>query len=212
MTDSERQRRGASYRFAAALIALLGLWLAMLTLGAGNVDRLIYERLYAGDHPVLVTIATAFTYLGEPTFLIVASAALGLWIWFRGQHRLALSVFAITMLARALNELQKMWIGRARPELEAHLVVVKTMSFPSGHSTSAMVFYLTAALALTQGSRWRHVAVGAAVLMAVCVGFSRVMLGVHWPSDVIGGWSFGALWVLLTLRMAERWVARGAKR
>jgi len=202
----------AGLRYAGALVTLACIWLAMLLLGTGKLDRAVYEALYSGHRPTLVSIATFFTWLGEPTVLIVASVALGLWIWWRGQPRLALVVAAITLLARVLNEAQKMWIARLRPDLEQHLVVVKTMSFPSGHSTSSMVFYLTSALALTQGSRWRGLAVAAAIAMSLMVGLSRVMLGVHWPSDVIGGWSFGALWVLVTLRMAERYVARGATR
>jgi undecaprenyl-diphosphatase len=193
-------------RFIGALLALVSIWLIMLVFGAGPVDRSIYETLYAGDRPVLAALARAFTFLGEPTLLIAAGIALGLWVWWRGHVRLALSVTAITLLARALNEFQKIWIARSRPDLETHLVVVKTMSFPSGHSTSAMVFYLTAALVLSQGSRWRHAAVAAGLLMAVLIGLSRVMLGVHWPSDVVGGWAFGLLWVMVTLRLAQRWV------
>ena len=67
-----------------------------------------------------------------------------------------------------------------------------------------MIFYLTLALALTGKTRWRWVAAAAAILLSLLIGTSRVMLGVHWPSDVVGGWSFGLLWVLLTLRRAER--------
>ena len=59
---------------------------------------------------------------------------------------------------------------------------------------------------MTAGTRWQHVAAGGAILLSLLIGISRVMLGVHWPSDVIGGWSFGLLWVLLTLRIARRWV------
>jgi undecaprenyl-diphosphatase len=193
-------------RFIGALLALVSIWLIMLVFGAGPVDRSIYVTLYAGDRPVLAALARAFTFLGEPTLLIAAGIALGLWVWWRGHVRLALSVTAITLLARALNEFQKIWFARSRPDLETHLVVVKTMSFPSGHSTSAMVFYLTAALVLSQGSRWRHAAVAAGLLMAVLVGLSRIMRGVHWPSDVVGGWAFGLLWVIVTLRLAQRWV------
>jgi undecaprenyl-diphosphatase len=54
------------------------------------------------------------------------------------------------------------------------------------------------------GTRWRGPAVAGAILLSLLIGASRVMLGVHWPSDVIGGWSFGLLWVVLTLRLAER--------
>lgn len=202
----------AHFRHAAAVVLVACLWLAMLVFGAGSLDRQIYEAFYSGGRPALVAIATFFTWMGEPTVLIVASIGLGLFIWWRGQPRLAVSVAVITLFARVFNELQKIWIARSRPDLEQHLVVVKTMSFPSGHATSSMVFYLTTALVLTRGSRWRHFAVAAALATALMVGISRVMLGVHWPSDVIGGWSFGALWVLLTLRMAERYVGGEATR
>ena len=113
---------------------------------------------------------------------------------------------AIVGIGRALSEAQKYWVGRVRPDLEPHLVVVKTSSFPSGHATSSMIFYLTLALVLTAGTRWHRLAVAGALLLSLLIGASRVMLGVHWPSDVIGGWSFGLLWVLLTLKLAGRFV------
>ena len=67
-----------------------------------------------------------------------------------------------------------------------------------------MIFYLVLALAVTGRTRWRYAAAAGALLIAFLTGLSRVMLGVHWPSDVIGGWSFGMLWVVLTLPTAER--------
>jgi undecaprenyl-diphosphatase len=109
----------------------------------------------------------------------------------------------VILVGRGLSEVQKYWIARARPALEPHLVVVKTSSFPSGHATSSMIFYLTLAIALTPPA-WRRAAAACAILLSLLVGSSRLMLGVHWPSDVIGGWSFGLLWVLMTLRPAER--------
>jgi len=116
------------------------------------------------------------------------------------------------LVGRGLSEVQKYWIARARPELEPHLVVVKTSSFPSGHATSSMIFYLTLALALVPEGPRRRRAVATAVVLSLLIGLSRVMLGVHWPSDVIGGWSFGLLWVLLTLRRAEKLLVRPATR
>lgn len=176
----------------------------MLAWGGGPLDRTIYEAIYAGGQPGLVAAARFFTALGEPTVLIGAGAAVALWLWYGGHHHLPLALIAIILVGRALSELQKYWIMRARPDLEPHLVIVKTSSFPSGHATSSMIFYLTLALVLTRETRWQRSTAGAAIFLATLIGISRVMLGVHWPSDVIGGWAFGMLWVLLTLRLAER--------
>jgi undecaprenyl-diphosphatase len=176
----------------------------MLLFGGGALDRQIYQALYAGDRPSLRAAAHFFTALGEPTALIAAGAAVLLWLWYAGRGRLGVALFAVAMLGRGLSELQKYWIARPRPTLEAHLVVVKTSSFPSGHAASSMIFYTTMALALTVGTRWHRVAVACAIALSLLIGASRVMLGVHWPSDVIGGWSFGMLWVLLTLPLSER--------
>ena len=188
---------------AAFVVLLACIWLAMLLLGRGPVDRSLELALYAGGHPAIVLLARIFTFLGEPTVLIAAGFGVAAWLWWERRGRFALALLLVILVGRGLSEIQKLWIARARPTLEPHLVVVKTSSFPSGHATSSMIFYLTLALALAP-PRWRRVAAGGAILLSLLVGLSRVMLGVHWPSDVVGGWSFGLLWVLLTLRRAER--------
>ncbi|MFL6727648.1 MAG: phosphatase PAP2 family protein [Sphingomicrobium sp.] len=192
------------WRFIATITTLAAIWLAMLVGGAGALDRSIYEALYAGHHPTLLATARFFTAFGEPTVLIGACALCSLWLWYAGRGRLGVVLLAIALIGRGLSEAQKYWIARVRPDLEPHLVIVKTSSFPSGHATSSMIFYLALALALTAPSRQRFAAASGAILLSLLIGTSRVMLGVHWPSDVIGGWAFGILWVLLTLRPAER--------
>lgn len=202
--------RSTRARWATALSAaiLAAVWLVMLLWGAGPLDRTIYEALYVGRDPALVPIARAITWLGEPTVLIAASVVFFLLMWRRGHLRTGLTLLAVTMLGRGMSEIQKMIVGRPRPELESHLVLVKSQSFPSGHSVSSMVFYLTIALVLAHRGPYRRWAAGAAIMTALLVGTSRVMLGVHWPSDVIGGWSFGLLWVILTLPVAEHLIDR----
>jgi undecaprenyl-diphosphatase len=176
----------------------------MLPSGGGSLDRQIYEALYAGHRPALVTLARILTLFGEPTVLVSAGFLVAGWLWWRGHRRLPLALLLIVLIGRGLSEVQKYMIARVRPDLEPHLVVVQTSSFPSGHATSSMIFYLTLALALTRDSRWHRPAALGAILLSLLIGTSRVMLGVHWPSDVVGGWAFGLLWVLLTLRLAER--------
>jgi undecaprenyl-diphosphatase len=186
------------------MVVLAGLWLAMLLGGGGPLDRALYQALYAGGDPALVAAARLFTALGEPALLIAAGFIVAGLLWWRARGRLALVLLSVILVGRALAEVQKYSIARARPELEPHLVLVKTSSFPSGHATSSMIVFLALALALTARSRWHRAAAGAAVMLSFLVGTSRVMLGVHWPSDVVGGWAFGALWVMLTLPLAER--------
>ena len=201
---AERRRRRTQWRFIAAIVALAAIWLVMLLWGVGSLDRTIYRALYAGHRPVLLAVARFFTVLGEPTVLIGACLLCALWLWYVGRGRIGLTLLLVALIGRGLSEAQKYWIARVRPDIEPHLVIVKTSSFPSGHATSSMIFYLALALALTARTRWNRIAAAGATLLSLLIGTSRVMLGVHWPSDVVGGWAFGMLWVLLTLRPAER--------
>ena len=201
MTEQRQPR--VHLHLVVALVALAGIWLAMLLGGAGPLDRNIYQAVYAGHRPALLAIARALTTLGEPTLLIGASAVAVLWLWWAKRGRVGLVLLAVTLTGRGLAEAQKYWIARARPDIEPHLVVVKTSSFPSGHATSSMIFYLTLAILLAS-HRHRFAAAASAIMLSLLIGTSRVMLGVHWPSDVIGGWAFGLLWVLATFRPAER--------
>ena len=201
---NQRPPARPQWRFVILLLLLAASWLGMLIGGSGSVDRAIYQAVYAGHRPALRAVAHILTLLGEPTLLIGASVLVALWLWYLGRGRAGAVLLAVILIGRAVTELQKYWVARARPDLEAHLVVVKTSSFPSGHAAGSMMFYLALALMLTAHSRLRFAAAAAAILVSLLVGISRVMLGVHWPSDVIGGWSFGLLWVLLTLRPAER--------
>ncbi|HEX5238008.1 MAG TPA: phosphatase PAP2 family protein [Sphingomicrobium sp.] len=199
-----QRRRAVEVRFIAAMLALAAIWLAMLLLGRGALDQNIYRSLYAGSRPALVVVARIFTALGEPTVLVGAGFIVAAWLWWRSRARLALALLLVVLIGRGLAEVQKFSIERPRPTLNPHLVVVKTWSFPSGHAASSMIFYLTLALALAPEGQWRRIAAAGAILLSLLIGISRVMLGVHWPSDVVGGWSFGMLWVLLTLRRSEQ--------
>jgi undecaprenyl-diphosphatase len=94
-----------------------------------------------------------------------------------------------------------------------HAAEVFTSSFPSGHSTMSAVVYLTlgALLALVEGRRRVRVfLVALGAVLTFLVGASRVYLGVHWPTDVLGGWTIGAGWALLWWLVAFRLQRRGA--
>jgi undecaprenyl-diphosphatase len=104
--------------------------------------------------------------------------------------------------------LLKTYFGRSRPEVRFAELVVSGMSFPSGHAANSTIAYLTiAALLASTRSRMveRTYLIAVASLIAVFVGLSRIALGVHWATDVLAGWAFGAAWAmawLLLLRTA----------
>jgi undecaprenyl-diphosphatase len=204
----EARSTAARWRLTLAAALLVLLWFAMLTLGMGPVDDWLLASLYVGGKPALVTIARVLSLLGEPIILIGLAIGFAGWLTYRHRGRYALVVVAVTLAGRGLAEIQKYAIERMRPENEVHLMPVSTPSFPSGHATSSMIVYLTLALVLAGDKRWKWPAVAGALILSFCIGLSRLMLGVHWPTDVVGGWAFGLLWVLLALPEAERLAER----
>ena len=187
------------------IAALAALWLAMLLLGTGNVDRDILLALYAGDEPWLALVSIGISYLGTwPT--VVAVTLLGaLWLSYRGQRWEALLLLIASFSGRVLVILAKAYFARLRPEEHLRLVEVHYESFPSGHSANSMIVYLGLAMLAFDDARQRKRAIAGALFLTFLIGLSRPILGVHWPSDVIGGWSFGALWLLLVLTLGEKW-------
>jgi undecaprenyl-diphosphatase len=98
-----------------------------------------------------------------------------------------------------VGQAMKLFFGRPRPEMVPHGAEVYTASFPSGHSMMSAVVYLTlgALLARTQPEPTvKAYILVIAVVLTVLVGISRVYLGVHWPTDVLAGWTLGGLWAL----------------
>jgi len=109
---------------------------------------------------------------------------------------LALSLIGASML----DALLKQWLHRPRPDIVPHLARVTSASFPSGHAMIAATVYLTLALMIADAwPRTRRIAVVLAVTLVVLIGVSRVYLGVHWPSDVLAGWSLGIVWAVAVL-------------
>ena len=163
-------------------------------------DRQIMLGLRAWTGPAwLRPAAVAITTLGNAATLtwVVLAAALLLAI---GRHYVA----ALATILAALTggwavTLIKHTVGRARPTLVEHWASVHDLSFPSGHSASSAVVYLTLAALATQVVRppaAKHAIMAGAVLLVSAIGVSRVYLGVHWPSDVLAGWCLGTGWAL----------------
>ncbi len=121
-------------------------------------------------------------------------------------------ILIFTVLAAQLtSELLKEVYGRARPDLVSHGCYVYSGSFPSGHSMLSAATYLTLAVlvsSLEPRRRTKMLVFAIAVLTMLAVGVSRVYLGVHWPTDVLGGWCGGVAWAALAWMALQRLVGR----
>jgi undecaprenyl-diphosphatase len=146
------------------------------------------------------------TALGSPFILgLIALAAVG-FLYFEGQKRVAL--FAVGALAGGamVSLLLKQLFQRPRPEVVPHLREVVSTSFPSGHAMGAAVVFLTLAVIFVKAFRSRRAkafCLGLGVFLALIVGASRVYVGVHYPTDVAGGWLAGTAWALATWAISQ---------
>jgi undecaprenyl-diphosphatase len=163
--------------------------------------------------PWLEEFGRDVTALGSFGILTAITLAAAGFLWLQGERRTMLFVLIAVGGGQALSTLFKRGFDRPRPDLVPHDAVVYTASFPSGHSMMAAVTYLALAvlLARVQPRRAQKVYLLAlAALVTVAVGVSRVYLGVHWPSDVLAGWTAGAGWALLCLLVAHWLGSTGA--
>lgn len=179
---------------------LAAIWLGALLLGGGVVDRDIIINAHVSEPPWLLPVLVA-TRLGDWEVLLAIPFFATGWLLLKRGKRPALFLLGAVLLGRLLVSLQKYIFARVRPDEHEYLVRVETYAFPSGHAANSMIVYLLLALLLVQDEGRRRIAVAAAFLLSLLIGISRVLLGVHWPTDVVGGWAFGLLWVIFCVRM-----------
>jgi len=156
----------------------------------------------------LAHAASDITSLGGVTVLSLVTLLTANYLAIAGKRSLALFVFLSVSSGWLVSTVLKILVGRQRPTLVPHLAEVGDLSFPSGHAMLSAVTYLTLGALLSQGRSRTESAyiVGCAILLTALIGVSRVFLGVHYPSDVAGGWCAGAIWAL-SCWMVGRWFA-----
>jgi len=181
----------------AALVLFALLAHAVMQGDASAFDAAVRNAVHALSFPALTYAMRGISDLGEAMFLV----ALGVMVAWRlvslGRRRQA-AFFAIAALgAEAIDQSLKFWFQRPRPEVFFGLQPLN-YSFPSGHALVSCCFYLALAEILIddQRSRARKLAVWTfAILLIGLIGLSRVYLGVHYPTDVLGGYAAGIAWL-----------------
>jgi len=199
-------------RLAGLAVAALAMW------GFATIAEEVLEKeTYAFDKSILLDLRSlhtplrdrlmlGLTFLGEPNLLLILSVSLGIILWVR-KHRSEATTIAVTGAgAIALNLLLKTLFARARPQLWERTVDVRFYSFPSGHAMISMVIY--GLLGYLLGSRFpkqRWWIYSLTVVLVAAIGFSRLYLGVHWPTDVIAGYAAGLIWLMACIFSLEIW-------
>jgi undecaprenyl-diphosphatase len=196
---------------AASLLLFLKLSSEVLEGDTAAFDSAILQAIRhatEGDTPVrnwLRGFMIALTALGDTSVLVLVVLVVTGYLLVIRQRAMALYLFSALALGRIGTALLKLVVARDRPGVVEHLVPIHSLSFPSGHASASAMAYLTMAalLARTQASRGPRVYImSVTLLLTLAVGFSRLYLGVHWPTDVLAGWIVGAGWAAASTAIA----------
>jgi undecaprenyl-diphosphatase len=200
-----------------ALVVCVWLFVTIANHVTGGSAQPIDERLMralrvSGDpsQPVgpswLPGAVRDITALGSAPVLVIVVLTVAGALAARRQYHAVVLLLASTIGGILLNDALKGVFARPRPEAALHLTEVRSMSFPSGHAMESAVIYLTLAALLArlvESRTLRLYFLSVAALITLLVGLSRVYLGVHYPSDVLGGWIAGLAWAILCWTVAS---------
>ncbi len=196
---------------ALAGVAGVGVFVLLASAAPGGdyveLEEKIMRSLRQGDDPTRIIgpwwiqeAARDVSALGSAVALILMTLLVVGYLLMRRAYLWSLLVAVATLGGYGLSGLMKALFGRTRPEVVPHLSHVTSGSFPSGHSMLASVVYLTLGALLAQVATRRREKIyfiHAAFLLSGIVGVSRVLLGVHYPTDVLAGWAAGTVWALV---------------
>lgn len=168
-----------------------------------SLDVAILKAINARSDPRLDSVFLVLTDLSGPVLMPVFTLILILlFIWQKERYN---SVYILLTMGGTLlvNMVLKLTFQRARPNLWSLLVEESSYSFPSGHAMISMAFALTI-IVLSFYSKGRWIAIVLGALYVLLIGVSRLYLGVHYPTDILGGWIASLFWVILVTKIMMR--------
>lgn len=184
-----------------------------------ELENRVMQAMRHDGHPIggalLADGMRDLTALGGAVVIVLMTLLILGYLCLCRRYRVALLIAVATAGGQGLNATLKYGFARERPEATLHLVEVRSPSFPSGHSMAASIFYITSGALLARTAKRRRekfYLMASALLLTFAVGFSRVYLGVHYPTDVLAGWCAGAAWAILCWFFADWLARRGALR
>lgn len=186
---------------AACLVLAAVFGYVASSIGNGSIARFdtpIINFVQGAEAPWLTDVMKLFTFIGSTkTVLVISLITLGLLLYFRQKAQTLLFLIVIGGTA-ALNLVLKLFFHRARPDLN-RLIEISGYSFPSGHTMMATSLYIILAFILWRNAKnsGRILYIIGALFMIGMICVSRIYLGVHYPSDIVGGITVSTFWLLL---------------
>lgn len=177
-----------------------GIIATLINLDQSGVNFFLTLRTGLGDQ-----IFSIVTWLGEWKMLVPLALIIVVWFWAKNKKDVVWPFLTAVLGAELSGQLLKLVVQRPRPL--GGLENESTFSFPSGHALIAVVFYGFLTYYFWQSAKnqaQKYLALALGVILISVIGFSRLYLGVHYLSDVLGGYSLGALWLGLGIFLAER--------
>ncbi|KOP67566.1 phospholipid phosphatase [Bacillus sp. FJAT-18019] len=185
--------------FYISVISLLGFLILTVLVKQHSLsfDLAIISSVQSFEHPLLTDIAKGLSFIGSfGPVLILCLILIAVLYWILGHRMEIFLLIGVVFGSSMLNLLLKGVLQRVRPDIN-RLVEITGYSYPSGHSMAAFSFYSVSAYLL-----WRHmnskmgrsILIAVAIIMILSIGISRIYLGVHYPSDVLGGYLASCAW------------------
>jgi membrane-associated phospholipid phosphatase len=191
------------------LLGLVAIVFTVAVLNHGALDGLDgtwRDWVIAHRNPTLTEVMVNASRFGSTPALIFYALVAGVWLARSGRPRDSMLVLGGAASGLALGPVLKVVVARPRPALSEHVVFVDSWSYPSGHSLNSMVvlgLLTVLAMRARPGWLWRAPLAALGTFLVLVVGFSRVYLGVHWPSDVLAGWLIGILWLAICFTLTR---------
>lgn len=190
-----------SISFAVALLATVVFFLfSRVVIGGWTQagDDAVLEWFSRHRSPLLDNFMLEVTALGSIGILAIVVIVASVFLWLSHHRWSVLILLAGIIGGRIANSILKVWFERPRPTLVPPLAEVGSLSFPSGHAMTSMIVYGSIAYLVTRFEPTRNIRRATFIvtsLLIVLIGISRVYLGVHYPSDVVGGYIAGLAWI-----------------
>lgn len=172
-------------------------------------DASVAKNLHdaVSGHPLLIGFLKALTFIGTPLWFLVVITGVGIFLWKHGRIRLALFLVVTALMGGIIDSVVKILVNRPRPNLANPIIPLHGKSFPSGHSMTSTIVYGALLLIFFPviQRRLRVWAIAGVVMLVLAIGASRLALGVHYVTDVLGGIVLGLAWLSTSTAAFSIW-------